>query len=170
MAGASGGSILGKMIQKPEILVAWTDDADRALPMPRYETAGAAGADICANFPVQARGGITLASGARALVPTGLRVAIPEGFEIQVRPRSGLALKQGVTLLNTPGTIDSDYRGPLGVIVINHGRAPFEIAHGMRIAQIVVAPVVQAGFELVDDLDDTERGAGGFGSTGLSSC
>jgi dUTP pyrophosphatase len=157
------------MIQTPKISVAWTEAADHTLPLPRYETAGAAGADICANFSAHERDGITLAPGDRALVPTGLRVAIPTGFEIQVRPRSGLALKQGVTLLNTPGTIDSDYRGPLGVIVINHGTDPFEISHGMRIAQIVVAPVEQASFELVDDLDDTLRGAGGFGSTGLSS-
>jgi dUTP pyrophosphatase len=144
----------------------WTDEADRSLGLPGYETQGAAGADLRANFPPDARGGITLEPGARALIPTGLRLAIPEGFEVQVRPRSGLALKHGITLPNSPGTIDSDYRGPLGVIVLNAGDAAFHIAHGDRIAQMIVAPVVQAGFALVDDLDDTARGAGGFGSTG----
>lgn len=140
------------------------DGADPNVALPSYETAGAAGADVRASFPD--RGAITLEPGARALIPTGLRVEIPDGFEVQVRPRSGLALKHGITLPNTPGTIDSDYRGPLGVIVLNAGQEPFEIAHGDRIAQLVVAPVVQARFELVDDLADTARGDGGFGSTG----
>lgn len=144
----------------------WTAEADRSLPLPSYETEGAAGADLRANFPEDARDGLTLAPGARALIPTGLRLAIPAGYEVQVRPRSGLALKHGITLPNTPGTIDSDYRGPLGVIVLNTGDAPFHIAHGDRIAQMIVAPVVQAAFDLVDDLDETARGAGGFGSTG----
>ena len=137
--------------------------ADPDLPLPRYETPGAAGADLCADT-----GGstVTLAPGARALIGTGLVVAVPPGHEMQVRPRSGLALHHGVTLANAPGTIDSDYRGPLGVIVINHGDAPFEVTHGMRIAQAVVVPVVQARFELVEALDETGRGAGGFGSTG----
>ena len=144
----------------------WTDEADRSLGLPSYETAGAAGADLRANFPADARDGVTLAPGTRALIPTGLRLAIPDGFEVQIRPRSGLALKHGITLPNSPGTIDSDYRGPLGVIVLNAGDAPFHIAHGDRIAQMIVAPVVQAAFTLVDDLDDTARGAGGFGSTG----
>jgi dUTP pyrophosphatase len=137
--------------------------ADPDLPLPRYATAGAAGADLHADT-----GGavVTLAPGARALIQTGLAVAIPQDHEMQIRPRSGLALKHGVTLANAPGTIDSDYRGPLGVIVINHGDAPFDITHGMRIAQAVVAPVVQARFELAETLDDTARGAGGFGSTG----
>ena len=137
---------------------------DGNVPLPAYETAGAAGADLRANL--QDRGQITLAPGARALVPTGLRLEIPEGFEVQIRPRSGLALKHGITLPNSPGTIDSDYRGPLGVIVMNAGAEPCVIAHGERIAQMVVAPVVQARFALADDLSDTERGAGGFGSTG----
>lgn len=142
----------------------WVDGADQSLGLPSYETAGAAGADLRANF---ADGqAVTLDPGARALVPTGLRMAIPAGFEVQIRPRSGLALKHGVTLLNTPGTIDSDYRGPLGIIMVNLGDAPFEVTHGMRIAQMVVAPVVQAGFEIVTSLDETARGAGGFGSTG----
>ncbi|MDA7964094.1 dUTP diphosphatase [Ruegeria sp.] len=140
------------------------DGADPAVALPSYETAGAAGADVRANLP----GGtsITLQPGARVLVPTGLRIEIPPGFEVQVRPRSGLALKHGITLPNTPGTIDSDYRGPLGVIVLNAGQGPFEITHGERIAQLVVAPVVQAQFDLVDTLNETQRGAGGFGSTG----
>lgn len=109
---------------------------------------------------------MVISSGERALVPTGLRMAIPEGFEVQIRPRSGLALKHGLTLANAPGTIDSDYRGPVGVIMINLGNADFEITHGMRIAQIVVAPVLQAKFVLSDELTATARGAGGFGSTG----
>lgn len=147
-----------------EIRMMWEPDADRALGLPSYETAGAAGADLRANLPGGAP--MTLVPGARALVPTGLRLAIPEGYEVQIRPRSGLALKHGVTLPNSPGTIDEDYRGPLGVIVMNAGEAEFTITHGMRIAQMVVAPVVQARFFAVEGLDDTARGAGGFGSTG----
>lgn len=142
----------------------WEEGADRSLGLPSYESAGAAGADLRANFPE--RGAVDLAPGARVLVPTGLRLAIPEGYEVQLRPRSGLALKHGITLPNSPGTIDADYRGPLGVIVMNAGQEPFRIGHGMRIAQMVVAPVVTAAFELADSLDDTSRGAGGFGSTG----
>lgn len=138
--------------------------ADAAVPLPSYETAGAAGADIRANLPD--RGELVLAPGARALVPTGLRIEIPEGFEVQIRPRSGLALKHGITLPNSPGTIDSDYRGPLGVILLNAGTEPFTVTHGERIAQMVVAPVVRADFETVVDLGETARGAGGFGSTG----
>ena len=138
--------------------------ADRDIPLPGYETPGAAGADLRANLPD--RGEVVLPPGARALVPTGLRIEIPDGYEVQIRPRSGLALKHGITLPNSPGTIDSDYRGPLGVIVMNAGEAPFRIAHGDRIAQMVVAPVVQARFDLADDLSETARGAGGFGSTG----
>ena len=146
--------------------LAWTDDADQSVPLPSYETAGAVGADLRANFSADQRGGMRLAPGGRALVPTGLRLAIPLGFEVQIRPRSGLALKHGITVLNTPGTIDSDYRGPLGVIVINTGQQAFEIAHGDRIAQMILAPVVQAAFALVATLDETARGLGGFGSTG----
>ncbi|MBR2656416.1 dUTP diphosphatase [Yoonia sp.] len=146
------------------IAILWDNGADTALGLPAYETAGAAGADLRANLPD--KGAINLAPGARALIPTGLRMEIPSGFEVQIRPRSGLALKQGLTLLNTPGTIDSDYRGPVGVIMINHGQDPVTITHGMRIAQMVVAPVVQMGFALVDALSDSSRGAGGFGSTG----
>ncbi|MDK3019588.1 dUTP diphosphatase [Pseudodonghicola flavimaris] len=140
------------------------EGADRQVPLPAYETAGAAGADLRANLPD--RGEVELAPGARALIPTGLRIEIPDGYEVQIRPRSGLALKHGITLPNTPGTIDSDYRGPLGVIVMNAGSESFTVTHGDRIAQMVVAPVVQARFELADDLSETDRGSGGFGSTG----
>lgn len=146
------------------VRILWYEQADRALGLPAYATAGAAGADLRANFPD--RNGIDLAPGARMLVPTGLRLEIPAGYEVQIRPRSGLALKHGITLPNSPGTIDSDYRGPLGVIVMNAGDKPFRIEHGMRIAQMVVAPVVQATFEAVEALNQTARGSGGFGSTG----
>ena len=144
------------------------DWADAAVALPDYATAGAAGADLRANLmPEDRLAGLLLKPGARVLVPTGLRVAIPEGFEMQVRPRSGLALKHGVGLPNSPGTIDSDYRGPLGVILVNFGDCAYRIRHGARIAQAVVAPVVTARFELVEGLDGTARGAGGFGSTGV---
>ncbi|AXI48141.1 dUTP diphosphatase [Sulfitobacter sp. SK012] len=143
----------------------WEPDADRSLGLPRYETAGAAGADLRAQLP---DGAVELPVGQRVLIPLGLRMAIPEGFEVQIRPRSGLALKHGITLPNSPGTIDADYRGPVGVILLNAGDGPFVIEHGMRIAQMVVAPVVQADFAAVEALDDTVRGAGGFGSTGVS--
>lgn len=142
----------------------WDEGADRSLGLPTYATAGAAGADLRANFPD--RGALALAPGARALVPTGLRLEIPQGYEVQIRPRSGLALKHGITLPNAPGTIDADYRGPLGVIVMNAGDAPVTLGHGDRIAQMVVAPVVKARFEAVEALGETARGAGGFGSTG----
>ncbi|MEQ6250595.1 dUTP diphosphatase [Sulfitobacter sp. HNIBRBA3233] len=148
----------------PEVRLAWEPEADQSLGLPRYETPGAAGADLRANLPDRAA--ITLRPGARALVPTGLRIAVPQGYEAQIRPRSGLALKHGIMLPNSPGTIDADYRGPLGIIVMNAGDAPFEIVHGMRIAQMVVAPAPQARFTAVADLDPTVRGAGGFGSTG----
>lgn len=152
----------------PLIRLAWTEDADRSLPLPSYETAGAAGADLRANLaPADRAAGITLPPGGRVLIPTGLRLAIPYGFEVQIRPRSGLALKHGLTLPNTPGTIDSDYRGPLGVILMNAGDATFTVGHGDRIAQMVVAPVIRAGFALDESLDETARGRGGFGSTGL---
>jgi dUTP pyrophosphatase len=147
-----------------DIQFIWDEGADQSLGLPSYETTGAAGADLRANLVDQAE--VTLAPLGRTLVPTGLRMAIPAGFEVQIRPRSGLALKHGVTLANAPGTIDSDYRGPLGVILINLGDKDFTVTHGMRIAQMVVAPALQAGFEVVQDLDDTARGAGGFGSTG----
>ena len=150
----------------PIIRCTRTPEADFAIALPAYETDGAAGADLRANFPPDQRAGLILAPGARALVPTGLRLAIPDGYEVQIRPRSGLALKHGITLPNSPGTIDSDYRGPLGVIVLNAGQEAFHIAHGERIAQMVIAPVLRATFDLVETLDDTPRGQGGFGSTG----
>jgi dUTP pyrophosphatase len=130
------------------------------LPLPAYATAGAAGMDVVSAEEV------TIAPGARHAVATGLAMAIPQGYEIQVRPRSGLALKHGITVPNTPGTIDSDYRGELKVILINLGAEPFAIARGDRVAQLVLAPVVQASWDKVAELDATERGAGGFGSTG----
>ena len=130
--------------------------------IPEYKTAGAAGADVCAfvDSPVE------LKPGEKALIGTGLFFSIPDGYEIQVRPRSGLAAKNGVTVLNTPGTIDSDYRGELKVILINLGKETFTVNKGDRIAQIVAAPVTRAQFNSVETLDETERGAGGFGSTG----
>lgn len=149
------------------VALMWDAGADTALGLPSYETAGAAGADLRANLPPGSRtAGLTLAPGARALVPTGLRMALPPGHEAQVRPRSGLALRHGLTVANAPGTIDADYRGPVGVILINLGDAPVTLAHGDRIAQLVVAPVAQAAFALTDSLPETPRGAGGFGSTG----
>ena len=130
------------------------------LPLPSYASEGAAGLDVVAAEAM------TLAPGARHAVATGFAIAIPPGYEVQVRPRSGLALKHGITCLNTPGTIDSDYRGEVKVILANLGAEPFEIARGERIAQLVPAPVLRASFLECDTLDDTERGAGGFGSTG----
>ncbi len=151
----------------PAIRIVFADQADRNVALPSYESAGAAGADIRANLAPKDRAvGLIIASGARLLVPTGLRLEIPPGFEVQIRPRSGLALKHGVTLANAPGTIDSDYRGLLGVILINLGPDPFTVLHAERIAQLVVAPVCRAAFDLVERLPDTVRGADGFGSTG----
>jgi dUTP pyrophosphatase len=132
------------------------------LPLPAYETAQSAGMDLAAAIDTP----LSLAPGERAMVPTGLAIALPAGFEAQVRPRSGLAAKNGVTVLNTPGTVDADYRGEVKVILINLGRETFEIERGMRIAQMVIAPVTQARFAEVDSLTETARGAGGFGSTG----
>jgi dUTP pyrophosphatase len=136
------------------------------LPLPAYETHGAAGMDLRAAVDEDAP--ITLRPGARIMAPTGLCIALPEGFEAQVRPRSGLAAKAGVTCLNTPGTIDSDYRGEVKVILINLGAEDFVIRRGDRIAQMVIAPVVQAAWREVDGLGETARGAGGFGSTGAA--
>jgi len=144
----------------------WDEGADQSLGLPSYESAGAAGADLRANFGGKDHSEVTLAPGERALLPTGLRTAIPLGYEVQLRPRSGLALKHGITLPNAPGTIDSDYRGPLGVILMNAGQESFTVSHGDRIAQMIVAPVLQAEFVLVETLDETVRGDGGFGSTG----
>jgi dUTP pyrophosphatase len=134
------------------------------LPLPAYQTAEAAGLDLMAAVPDGEP--LTLAPGKHALVPTGLAIALPAGYEAQVRPRSGLAAKHGVTVLNSPGTIDADYRGEIKVILINHGDAPFLIQRGERIAQMVIAPVVQAALVPVATLSATGRGAGGFGSTG----
>lgn len=151
----------------PIIKVLREDWADPAVALPGYETAGAAGADIRANLPPEMRAaGFTLVPMQRAIVPTGLRVEIPQGYEMQIRPRSGLALKHGISLPNTPGTIDSDYRGPLGVLLINFGPEPYTIAHGERVAQVVIAPVVQAFYAPAEGLSETARGQGGFGSTG----
>lgn len=150
----------------PEIRVARLAGADPSLSLPDYHSDGAAGADLRANFPSDMRGGIEILPGQRVLVPTGLTLEIPTGWEVQIRPRSGLALKHGITLVNTPGTIDSDYRGPLGVILINLGQLPHHVAHGARIAQMVVAPAPQARFVEVEAIGDTARGSGGFGSTG----
>lgn len=136
----------------------------QGLPLPAYETAHAAGMDLRAAVPDDAP--LTLPPGGWALAPTGLAIALPEGYEAQIRPRSGLAAKHGVTCLNSPGTIDADYRGELKVILINHGPEPFVIRRGERIAQMIVAPVVQATWAEVDSLDETARGEGGFGSTG----
>jgi dUTP pyrophosphatase len=135
------------------------------LPLPAYQTAQAAGLDLCAALPEATP--LTLPSGGFALVPTGLAIALPAGFEAQVRPRSGLAVRFGVTVLNAPGTIDADYRGEIGVALINHGGAPFVVRRGERIAQMVIAPVVQARFSVVAQLAVTARGSGGFGSTGI---
>ncbi len=147
--------------------IAYDAGADRTVPLPSYQTAGAAGADICANLADRAP--LTLASGARALVPTGLRMAVPAGYEVQIRGRSGLALEHGIGLANGVGTVDSDYRGPVGVILVNSGEVPFVVTHGMRIAQMVLAPVVQAQMVLVEALDATARGGAGFGSTGTGT-
>lgn len=145
-----------KTIQIPTLV-------DENAELPAYASSEASGADVKAKLSED----IVLLPGERALIPTGLHFAIPHGFEIQVRPRSGLALKQGITVLNTPGTIDADYRGELGVILIHHGKEPFVITHGMRIAQIVVVPVFQANFYKAEELISTQRGIGGFGHSGL---
>ena len=132
------------------------------IPLPDYETAHAAGMDLRAAIGES----ITLDAGERALVPTGIRIALPPGTEAQIRPRSGLAVRYGISMVNAPGTIDADYRGEIRVILINHGHEPFPIARGDRIAQLVIAPVLRAAWDLVEDLDATARGAGGFGHTG----
>ena len=132
--------------------------------LPSYETADAAGMDLHAAVDAD----VVIAPGARTLIPTGLAIALPSGYEAQIRPRSGLALKNGISLVNSPGTIDADYRGEVGVIVINHGDQDFIVTRGMRIAQMVVAPVIQAVWDEVDTLPETARGTGGFGSTGTT--
>lgn len=147
----------------PEVAVRRLPHAD-GLPLPAYETAHAAGMDLRAAVPEDAP--LTLHPGDRRPVPTGLAIAIPPGFEGQVRPRSGLALRHGVTCLNSPGTVDADYRGEVMVILINHGAEAFVVRRGERIAQLLISPVVQASWREVEALDDTARGEGGFGSTG----
>lgn len=132
------------------------------IPLPAYETPHAAGMDLRAAPPEP----ITLAPGERLLMPTGIRIALPEGYEAQVRPRSGLAIRHGITMLNSPGTIDADYRGEIRVILINHGSEPFTVHRGDRIAQLIVAPVTRVEWEPVERLDETARGEGGFGHTG----
>lgn len=134
------------------------------LPLPSYESASAAGMDL----PAAVMADITLQPGERDLIATGLAIALPDGYEAQIRPRSGLAARNGVTVLNTPGTVDADYRGEVKVILVNLGNQPFTVTRGMRIAQMVIAPVVQATMEQVDELPETARGAGGFGSTGTA--
>jgi dUTP pyrophosphatase len=136
---------------------------DVPVPLPSYKTKGAAGADLMAAI----ENPVTLCPGERRLFPSGLVMSIPPGYEIQIRPRSGLALKHGVTVLNTPGTVDSDYRGEIKVLLVNLGQEEFTVYPGNRIAQIVVAPVTRATFGVVRDLDSSDRGEGGFGSTGV---
>lgn len=131
--------------------------------LPKYASIGSAGADLCAHVPAP----VSLAPGERRLIPTGLRVQIPQGYEGQVRPRSGLAVRSGITVLNSPGTIDSDYRGEVSVVLINHGSEPFVVNNGERIAQLVVSPVVRAELEMSVALDSSARGEQGFGSTGV---
>lgn len=142
-------------------------DHANGLPLPAYQTEGAAGLDLVAALDV--KNPLTLAPGARALVPTGLIIELPHGYEAQVRPRSGLALNHGITVLNSPGTIDSDYRGEVRIILANLGQAPFEVRRGERIAQLVVSPITRATFAEVNEVSDTLRGKGGFGSTGKSA-
>ena len=142
------------------VLVKKTRESAR---LPVYASAGAAGCDLMACISKD----VVIHKGERALIPTGLAFAIPECYEMQLRPRSGLALKQGISLANTPATIDSDYRGEVGIILINHGNESFTVKDGDRIAQLIIAPVVRARFRLSEDLDSTVRGQGGFGSTGI---
>jgi len=135
-----------------------------AVPLPAYQTDAAAGADLHAALAEP----VTLAPGERRLIPTGLVLQIPDGYEGQVRPRSGLALKHGIGMVNAPGTIDSDYRGPVGVLLVNHGQEPYVVEPLARIGQLVIAPVTRARFEFAEELDVTKRGEGGFGSSGYS--
>ena len=134
----------------------------KKVSLPKYETSGSSGMDLAANIDTN----ISIDPGKSAIIPTGLALSIPKGFEVQIRPRSGLAAKQKISVLNTPGTIDADYRGEIKVILINLGQEPFKVERGLRIAQMVVCPIVQAQLKEVDDLSETERGKGGFGSTG----
>lgn len=144
----------------PKLLVQRVGPID--VPLPAYQTAGAAGLDLSAAVAQP----VVIEPGERRFVPTGIAVAIPEGFEGQVRPRSGLALKHGIGIVNSPGTIDSDYRGEIGIVLMNHGSDPFVVTSGARIAQLVIAPVARVDVEAVDTLETTDRGSGGYGSTG----
>lgn len=150
----------GKCCKHNNILITAKEGAS----LPEYSSHGAAGADLRAYLKQD----LILNPGDSTLVPTGLRMSIPQGYEVQIRPRSGLALNNQITVLNTPGTIDSDYRGEVGVILINHGKEPFVIKPGMRIAQMIFVSVLQASFSIVENLETTARGAGGFGHTGLN--
>jgi len=147
-------------VPNPRLLVQRVGKVE--VPLPAYQTSGAAGLDLSAAVPEP----LVIPPGERRFVPTGLAVAIPDGFEGQVRPRSGLALKHGIGIVNSPGTIDSDYRGEIGIVLVNHGNEPFVVTRGARIAQLVIAPVAHVDVEAVDDLDTTDRGSGGYGSTG----
>ena len=147
---------------KPKLLIRRLEN-NPDLPLPEYETKSAAGLDL----PAAVSQDLTLDPGGHALIPTGLSVALPAGFEAQIRPRSGLAAKNGITVLNSPGTIDADYRGEINVILINLGQEPFTISRGMRVAQMIIAPVTQIDILEVEKLDETARGTGGFGSTGI---
>jgi dUTP pyrophosphatase len=138
-------------------------DHGRGLEPPAYQTPGSAGMDLRAAIDEP----VIMEPGGRAAIPTGLKIAVPQGYEAQVRPRSGLAIKRGLTVVNAPGTIDSDYRGEVGVLLINLGQEPVQIERGMRIAQLVIAPVIQVELQAVESLDETDRGTGGFGSTGV---
>ncbi len=149
--------------RRPPLQIPWVRVAADAVPLPAYQTKGAVGMDLCAAVASP----LTIAPGERALVPTGWAIAVPEGFEGQVRPRSGLALRHGITVLNSPGTIDPDYRGELQVLLINHGREAFVVARGDRIAQLVIAPIIRAELIELTELPATARGGGGYGSTGV---
>ena len=154
----------GKDRPVKHVTVAITQDPDaRDLPLPAYETDQAAGMDLRAAVTEP----VTLAPGERAMVPTGICIALPSGTEAQVRPRSGLAIRHGISMVNSPGTIDADYRGEVQVLLINHGQEPFTINRGDRIAQMVIAPILQATWDIVTDLNATQRGVGGFGHTGV---
>ncbi|MCA9647533.1 MAG: dUTP diphosphatase [Myxococcales bacterium] len=146
---------------QPKVLLKRVGEVE--VPLPRYQTPESAGLDLCAAL----KEAVTLAPGKRQLIPTGLAMAIPRGYEWQVRPRSGLALKHGISIVNSPGTIDSDYRGEVAIVLINLGEEPYAVEPLSRIAQLVIAPLTQASLELASELDDTERGAGGYGSTGV---
>lgn len=148
-------------MKKVKVEIMWSPGCDD-LPLPHYATEHAAGMDLRAAVSEP----VTLEPGARALIPTGLHIALPEGYEAQVRPRSGLAVRHGISMVNTPGTIDADYRGEIRVIVINHGDESFTVSRGERIAQMVVAPVIQAEWQVVEELPESTRGDGGFGHTG----